>query len=144
MTGYDASATALAEAVARGAVDVGCDDVAAAVSEADAVFVAAPVSELDELVGAALAAAPQDCVVTDVGSTKRAVVAAHDDPRFVGGHPLAGAETAGVAHARADLFEGAVWYLTPGPQHLWRAVRAPAPAAGLARRTADRDRPRRP
>jgi prephenate dehydrogenase len=52
-------------------------------------------------------------VVTDVGSTKRAVVAAHDDPRFVGGHPLAGAETAGVEHARADLFDGATWYLTP-------------------------------
>jgi prephenate dehydrogenase len=52
-------------------------------------------------------------VVTDVGSTKRPVVAAHDDPRFVGGHPLAGAENAGVEHARADLFEGATWYLTP-------------------------------
>ena len=52
-------------------------------------------------------------MVTDVGSTKRSVVAAHDDPRFVGGHPLAGAETAGVEHARADLFEGATWYLTP-------------------------------
>ncbi len=56
-----------------------------------------------------------DCVVTDVGSTKRAVVAAHDDPRFVGGHPLAGAENAGVEHARADLFDGATWYLTPTP-----------------------------
>ena len=43
----------------------------------------------------------------------RRCVARHDDPRFVGGHPLAGAETAGVAHARADLFEGATWYLTP-------------------------------
>jgi prephenate dehydrogenase len=114
--GYDVSPVALADAVARGAVDVACDDVAAAVSEADAVFVAAPVSQLDDLVGTALASAPQDCVVTDVGSTKRAVVAAHDDPRFVGGHPLAGAETAGVANARADLFEGAVWYLTPGVQ----------------------------
>jgi len=41
------------------------------------------------------------------------VVAAVDDPRFVGGHPLAGAETAGVEHARADLFDGATWYLTP-------------------------------
>jgi prephenate dehydrogenase len=114
VTGYDASPAALADAVERGALDVGCDDVATAVAEADAVFVAAPVSDLDDLVGAALAAASQDCVVTDVGSTKRAVVAAHDDPRFVGGHPLAGAETAGVANARADLFEGAVWYLTPG------------------------------
>ena len=33
--------------------------------------------------------------------------------RFIGGHPLAGAETAGVENARADLFEGARWYLTP-------------------------------
>jgi prephenate dehydrogenase len=40
-------------------------------------------------------------------------VAAVDDPRFVGGHPLAGAETAGVEHARPDLFTGATWYLTP-------------------------------
>jgi prephenate dehydrogenase len=52
-------------------------------------------------------------VVSDVGSTKRAVVAQNPDPRFVGGHPLAGAESAGVEHARADLFEGATWYLTP-------------------------------
>jgi prephenate dehydrogenase len=41
------------------------------------------------------------------------VVSAVRDPRFVGGHPLAGTETAGVAHARADLFAGATWYLTP-------------------------------
>jgi prephenate dehydrogenase len=58
-------------------------------------------------------AAGPECIVTDVGSTKRSVVAAVDDERFVGGHPLAGAEAAGVAHARADLFDGATWYLTP-------------------------------
>jgi len=77
--------------------------------------VAVPVGGLSELVGEALAVAPADCVVTDVGSTKRAVLAAHADPRFVGGHPLAGAENAGVEHARADLFEAATWYLTPSP-----------------------------
>jgi prephenate dehydrogenase len=53
-------------------------------------------------------------VISDVGSTKRAVVATQADPRFVGGHPLAGAENSGVEHARADLFDGAAWYLTPG------------------------------
>jgi prephenate dehydrogenase len=53
--------------------------------------------------------------VTDVGSTKRAVVQAAADERFIGGHPLAGAETAGVRHARAELFDGATWYLTPTP-----------------------------
>ena len=57
---------------------------------------------------------PDDCVVTDVGSTKRRIVEAITDQRFVGGHPIAGAETAGVENARADLFQGATWYLTPG------------------------------
>ena len=52
-------------------------------------------------------------MVTDVGSVKRAVVGAVDDERFIGGHPLAGAETSGVEHARADLFADATWYLTP-------------------------------
>ena len=74
---------------------------------------AAPVGELPGVVAEVLAAAGPDCVVTDVGSTKRSVVAAVDDPRFIGGHPLAGAETSGVEHARGDLFEGATWYLTP-------------------------------
>ena len=113
VNGYDSRGAALEAAVGRGALDRSCASVKDAVAEADAVFVAVPVGQLPELVGAALAAAPADCVVTDVGSTKRAVVAAHGDPRFVGGHPLAGAENAGVEHARADLFEGAVWYLTP-------------------------------
>src|SRR5205823_9724963 len=87
--------------------------VAAAVSHAEAVFVAVPVAELAGTVGEVLAAAPSDCVVTDVGSTKRAVLASNEDPRFVGGHPLAGLESSGIEHARADLFEGATWYLTP-------------------------------
>jgi prephenate dehydrogenase len=115
VTGYDTSADALDLAVARGAVDQGCREIGEAVGEAAAVFVAVPVGGLPAAVGAALAAAPPDCVVSDVGSTKRAIVAALDDPRFVGGHPLAGAETSGVQHARTDLFDGATWYLTPTP-----------------------------
>ena len=52
-------------------------------------------------------------VVTDVGSVKAPIVDAVDDPRFVGGHPMAGSEQEGVDGADADLFEGAVWVLTP-------------------------------
>jgi prephenate dehydrogenase len=73
------------------------------------------VGALPALVRAALAAAGPDCVVSDVGSTKQGLLASIDDERFVGGHPIAGAETAGVEHARADMFQGAVWYLTPLP-----------------------------
>jgi len=113
VAGFDSSGVALVSALKRGALDRACESVEEAAADADAVFVAVPVGGLDEAVSAALNAASEDCVITDVGSTKRAVVAAHDDRRFVGGHPLAGAETAGVQHARADLFDGATWYLTP-------------------------------
>ncbi len=115
VVGYDASGRAAVTALELGALDRACEGVGDAVRDADAVFVAVPVRALPDTVGAALAAAPDGCVVTDVGSTKRAVVAAHRDPRFVGGHPLTGAESSGVQHARADLFEGATWYLTPTP-----------------------------
>jgi prephenate dehydrogenase len=114
--GYDPAPGALDAALARGAIDEPCGSVAEAVAGAEAVFVAAPVAVLGAVLGAALGAAGPECVVTDVGSTKQGVVATVRDPRFVGGHPLAGAETAGVEHARADLFEGATWYLTPTPQ----------------------------
>jgi prephenate dehydrogenase len=113
VTGYDTGPGALQTARARGAIDRAADGVADAVSDAEAVFVAVPVGMLPDAVRAVLAAAPADCAVSDVGSTKRAIVAALGDARFVGGHPLAGAETSGVEHARADLFDGATWYLTP-------------------------------
>jgi prephenate dehydrogenase len=130
VVGYDSSPTALAAALSRGAVDRVAESVSEAVRDCEVAFVAVPVGRLSEAVGAALVAAPPDCVVSDVGSTKRAIVAAHEDPRFVGGHPLAGAETSGVEHARADLFEGATWYLTPaattsgvGYERLYRLLR---------------------
>lgn len=52
-------------------------------------------------------------IVTDVGSVKSPVAEAVDDPRFVGGHPMAGNEQDGLDGASPDLFEGAVWVLTP-------------------------------
>jgi prephenate dehydrogenase len=100
-------------ALAAGAIDEAHTELAAALDGADAAVVAVPVAALADTVASVLAAAPPGCLVTDVGSTKRAVVARNGDERFVGGHPLAGSEAAGVAHAREDLFDGAVWYLTP-------------------------------
>jgi prephenate dehydrogenase len=96
-----------------GAIDGVAGSVAEALEGAEACFTCGPVGVLPEQVRDALAVAGPDCVVSDVGSTKRHVVESTPDERFVGGHPVAGAETSGVEHARADLFEGAVWYLTP-------------------------------
>jgi prephenate dehydrogenase len=115
VAGWDPAPGVLDAAVEVGAVDRAAPDVAGALDGAEAAFVAAPVGALPDAVRAALAAAGDDCVVTDVGSTKRTVVGAVHDERFIGGHPLAGAANAGVRHARAELFDGATWYLTPTP-----------------------------
>ncbi|MGE5282980.1 MAG: prephenate dehydrogenase/arogenate dehydrogenase family protein [Chloroflexota bacterium] len=112
--GFDPDPRTLERALAAGVLDRGAESVAAACEGAEAVFCAAPVGQLPELAAAALAACGPDAVVTDVGSTKRDIVAALGaDERFIGGHPLAGAETSGVENAREDLFAGARWYLTP-------------------------------
>ncbi|MBX5469258.1 MAG: prephenate dehydrogenase/arogenate dehydrogenase family protein [Thermoleophilaceae bacterium] len=114
VVGYDARESALAAARERGAIDRAAGSVGEALEGADACFACAPVGALPALVADALAAAGGDCVVSDVGSVKGVVADATSDPRFIGGHPLAGAESAGVEHARADLFDAASWYLTPG------------------------------
>jgi prephenate dehydrogenase len=113
VAGFGRSPERLERARELGAIDIAAGSLEEALAGADVCFACGPVGVLPEQVAAALAAAGADCVVSDVGSTKRNVVDSTDDERFIGGHPIAGAETSGVEHARADLFEGAAWYLTP-------------------------------
>jgi len=117
VTGFDPDPATVERAVEREALDVASRSVSEAVEGAEVVFCAAPVGTLPGLVVEALEASPDGAVVTDVGSTKRGLIAGLPEgpsrERFIGGHPLAGAETSGVDHARADLFEGARWYLVP-------------------------------
>jgi prephenate dehydrogenase len=113
VAGYDSDPATLAAAVEREAIDTAAASVAEAVVGADVCFACAPVGALPALVGEALELAGPECAVTDVGSTKRSIIDAVSDQRFIGGHPIAGSEAAGVGGARADLFEGATWYLTP-------------------------------
>ena len=113
VTGWDPDADALAVAAERGAVD-GAATLGDALADAELALVAVPVAELPAVVGEVLAAAPPGCAVSDVGSTKVAVcAAAGEDVRFVGGHPICGAETSGPARAAAELFDDATWFLTP-------------------------------
>ncbi len=115
VTGLDPDGAATTEGITLGALDAAASDIRSAVSEADVVVVCVPVGSVVGVATEALAHAGPDTVVTDVGSAKAPIVSAIDDPRFIGGHPLAGAETAGVRHAREDLVDGAPWYLTPRP-----------------------------
>jgi prephenate dehydrogenase len=113
VVGFGRDPGRLDRALERGAIDHAADSLPGALEGADLCFACAPVGALPGQVRAALEVAGPDTLISDVGSTKQGLLDAVDDPRFVGGHPIAGAETAGVEHARADLFEGAVWYLTP-------------------------------
>ena len=90
-----------------------------------------------------------DAVVTDVGSTKRELVAELPLGRRGASASSAairspGAETAGVENARADLFEGARWYLTPTERSERRALRPPPARDRRPRRPPAGDRRRDP
>jgi prephenate dehydrogenase len=107
-------------ALRDGVLDRATTDLAEGVAGADRIVLAAPVLANEPLLARVWAAAPAGTVVTDVGSTKRRIVAAAErlaagrsDVHFVGSHPMAGSERAGYAVARADLFQGAVVVLTP-------------------------------
>ncbi len=101
-----------------GAVTNTTVELAKGVAEAELVIVCTPVDRIAEDVRQAALYCPEGTLLTDVGSTKQAIVESLDGQlprgcRFLGGHPLAGSEKSGAAHSRADLFEGRVALLTP-------------------------------
>ena len=106
VTGADRDPSRSDEAVERGVLDAVGHDPAAAVT-----FVATPVGSIASAVSEALATTSG--LVTDVGSVKAPLRALMADPRYVGGHPMAGSELEGLAGANADLFAGRTWVLTP-------------------------------
>jgi len=113
VAGWDEDPEVLKAAAERDAIEP-ASSLADALDDAELALVAVPVAGLPRVVQDVLDAAPADCTVTDVGSTKGSVCAAvGDDPRFVGGHPICSAEARGPGSASADLFEGATWFLTP-------------------------------
>jgi prephenate dehydrogenase len=109
----------LEPALRDGMVDRVTTDLADGVGGADFCLLATPVATLTALLPAVWAALPADAVLTDVGSTKAAIVRAAErlgegrPLAFVGSHPMAGSEQAGYRVSRPDLFRGATVILTP-------------------------------
>lgn len=102
-------------ALREGVVSVAVDDLSAAFPPVDLLVLAAPVRVILDTLGRLPSLLPAECAVIDLGSTKRAVVAAMDalPPSFaaIGGHPMCGKETSGLASAAADLYRGQTFFL---------------------------------
>jgi prephenate dehydrogenase len=118
ITGIGRDRERLAPALEDGTLDAITTDLAEGVRDADLVVLAATVLANDGLLAQVWKAAPPGAIVTDVGSTKRGIVAAAarlgpPRVRFVASHPMAGSERSGYAIARADLLQGATVIVTP-------------------------------
>jgi prephenate dehydrogenase len=119
VAGYARRETSLVECEKAGAADYVTTDLLAAVSGADVIIMCTPLAQMRGLVERMLPAVQRRAIVTDVGSAKAGIVAAIEPlvrkrgAYFVGSHPMAGAEKAGVSAARGDLFENAMCVVTP-------------------------------
>jgi prephenate dehydrogenase len=112
----------LKQARDKGTIDEGHTNPVDAVRGSQVVLLAAPVGAIVELIGRLGPVLPPKTLLTDVGSTKaevlaRATAAFGKDVgrRYLAGHPMAGKEQSGVEGADPDLFQGAVWFVTPAP-----------------------------
>lgn len=118
VVGYGHRVSTTDEARRIGAIDEATQSAAEAVRGADLVILCTPVGIFDAILREIAPALQTGAVVTDVGSTKRSVVASAErllpaGAHFVGSHPMAGSEKRGVRFASADLFDGATCILTP-------------------------------
>ena len=111
VVGYDRSSEAARTAATMGGIEQPGSSVRSLAGAVDLVIVAVPPASTVEVCRIALdAGAP---AVTDVASVKGPVVRVlGEEPRFLGGHPMAGCERGGPAAAKPDLFDGATWVLT--------------------------------
>jgi len=121
IVGCDREGT-LERARMRGAIDDGTADPGDAVRGSQLVVLATPVLAIVDLIERLGPVLPARTLLTDVGSTKAAVVdralkvfGKNAGKRFLAGHPMAGKEMSGVDYADADLFRNAAWFLTPLP-----------------------------
>jgi prephenate dehydrogenase len=119
IVGCDREAT-LEKARNRGAIDEGFANPGDAVRGSQVVVLATPVLAIVDLIERLGPALPARTLLTDVGSTKAAVAqqalkvfGKNAGKRYLAGHPMAGKELSGVDYADADLFQNAVWFLTP-------------------------------
>ncbi|HSF06027.1 MAG TPA: prephenate dehydrogenase/arogenate dehydrogenase family protein [Methylomirabilota bacterium] len=113
-----------------GTLDRATADPVEGVRGADFVVLATPVQTIERLLQTLWPVLGAEAILTDVGSTKAAIVrtaerlSADRSLGFVGSHPMAGSEQNGYGVARSDLFRGATVIVTPTESSAPAAVKA--------------------
>lgn len=125
--------TTLEKAERMGAIDTGTTELHQAVQGSDVVLLGTPVGGILDFIEQLGPLLPPHVLMTDVGSTKKEIVARAQSvfgsaatTRFLAGHPMAGKEHSGIDYADADLFENAVWLFTPVPGQIVAPDSGPA------------------
>ena len=110
----------LKQARKRKAIDAGTTDPRKAIAGSQVVVLATPIFGILDFLERVGPSVPPETLITDVGSTKREIVAQAQAVfgkqaarRFLPGHPMAGKERGGFDDADAELFAGAAWMVTP-------------------------------
>jgi prephenate dehydrogenase len=118
ITGYDINSESISIAKYRNIIDIIAGGYREAVSDADLVIIATPISKIVEVAEKIKDYLKDGAVITDVGSAKEKIVKKvcdifPENVYFIGGHPMSGSENEGILSATPDLFRNAFYILTP-------------------------------
>lgn len=114
------SAEGISVALNSGAIDIGFryEQLEEQIDKIDILFLCSPIKTIiNAIIRLSDCKLKDGCIITDVGSTKREILSASLElpphVRFIGAHPMAGSEKSGPSAATSDLFQNALYALTP-------------------------------
>lgn len=121
ITGYDMNEKDLKMAYEEGMIDIAATNLATGFTNCTVIFLCIPIQYIEGVVSQLLPYLPNDCILTDVGSTKYALIkkirqyteSSSKNIYYVGGHPMTGSERFGYSASSPHLFENAYYMLTP-------------------------------
>jgi prephenate dehydrogenase len=116
---YDIDKISLITALENGDIDLYTTEINNNFHDCQIIFLCAPVNNNIEALNLLIPIINEDCIITDVGSTKEkiinSVIELKCDKNFIGGHPMTGSEKSGLNASKYHLFENAYYILTPMP-----------------------------
>lgn len=126
--GFARKKKTIKQALKLKAIDKGTLDLKEAVKNADLIVLATSAQMIVTLALQIVKLVKQDCIITDVGSSKLEIVSSIEKKlpkniKFVGGHPLAGSEKKGVEFSCPDIFKKSLCILTPTSKTQKEALR---------------------